>query len=223
MKEEIFKIALAFFVGLIPFIVKLYYDNINYRKGQIDRLSTSLFEKQIPIYLEFSKIIIDYQRIIVLIIAHLSISDNIPERLYKMGSKEDDSNSLLMEYNNYSSRLKLLANENFILIPAFLLKVIQEYITYTKLIQNTTIEYCLLELSKTPLYEGVELHHEKDIKSREDLLEFAEQCDAKYLTLIAALKIFIGTEVLSRKAASYITKNQKPIDFYHEHLTPNIK
>ena len=204
MKEEIIQILIAFFIGLIPFLIKIYLDRRNYRNNQSDKYGSFIFEKQFDVYIELFNRIRELQK---------NVTDTV---LLNHNGKEEEKwikekglDSRGDYFRNHLETEKYIEN-NSLLIPNPLMKLLHNYMDYSYALQDT---------------EMSEYHKEKKlpgpgpyirsfvIKSPKELQEFADKSLQDYFEIMLYLKTLVGTEYLSRRTQKYMkTKGKNKVD-----------
>ena len=203
MKEEIIKIIIAFFIGLIPFFIKIYLDRRNYRNNQVDKYGSFIFEKQFDVYIELFNLIRKLQKNITDTIL-LNNAGKEEEKWFK--EKGLDSRS---DYFKNHVEVEKYIEINSILIPNPLIELIHNYLDYSYALQDT-------EMSK--YYKGKNMPESAPcrsfvIKNPKELQEFADRCLQDYLEIMLYLKTLMGTEYLSRRTQKYMkTKGKNKVD-----------
>lgn len=215
MSQKLFEIIIAFLVGLIPFIIKILFDNRQYRISQVDKLSISFFEKQLNAFLAIHKNIIECHATLQSVLASFVFNDDIKASYdsYVDSMKKIEGFALPLSRLSTSKEeyIKLIRN-NELIIPNEFLKNLTKY---EDLLDNLFFTIAL-DFKDVPNKEI------KIYKTKDDILKFQKEIEETYVQIISSMRTYVGTEHLSISNWKYVKNKSTLGTIYHKYNKTNL-
>jgi len=194
-KNGFWEISIAIMVGLLPIMLQIWYSLKQYKKSQIDKYGSFLYEKQFPVYIQIFKKTNNLYDIAQSVF--ISLKNNWLPDVYKKFEITPPE----IKFLNELSDLRDFIKENSLILPNdFLTKVI-EFILLNNIIRNTINRNIVGD--KNVLNKNL-----NNIDEVGGLKEFSKTYNEKFYNLNLYMKNLIGAEYFTMQSLKYTAKKK---------------
>jgi hypothetical protein len=193
---EIFKVIIAFLLGLIPFIIKLILDFRSEKEKQIERYRIIFFEKQLEVFSEITITITDLNNMLF---------QSTFGYGYEPGSNVEGFKPSVKVISEKIGLFKDLIKKYELFIPTELLFRLHEY-----------RENAIFLMTPDITMESSNLRDKPTFTNQKELNDFFQENNKLFNRIILTFRAIVGVDIISKKIMSNLNSNKEEYSFVEQ-------
>ena len=202
-KFEFWGFISAIVVGTIPAIISILYAIKAYKKSQIDKYGSFLFEKQYVVYKNIFRDVEELNKSTQTIF--ISLNNEWFSKTVKELAGMNIESDYIIQLENFKEYVKA----NSMILPNDFLRTLYDFIQVNNVVRNS--------IKKDVIHKGKSIPN-KDLASIKDygeLKTFSKVYFDFFTKTLRSIKVLVGTEFLSRKSIKYLKRKQTKEEFLY--------